>query len=400
MKKLSFLILLLFASTCFGAETFKTKFNPFTSKLDYVHNIFGTITGEIVVATTYVSAPIVYANGVSVTGGGGGSQTPWTSNIDGVGYNLTTTGTVTGTVVTATSQLRANSALRIGGDAGVSATAAAGKLTLAGIGNTNNENLTLDFENSANVVVLGTTTGVTFMNFPFSINVLDDVFIYWGSGSDSKIDWETTGNDNLQLGLACGAATDSGYFSIMEYADIGNANRSPLATSANPILRIYSAYEPSATDYGEFYHDGTNFNIGLGEGLLAVGGSVTSTGTVTGVVVVATDYMSGRYAPRVVSGIVVAAPAINTNTTDIFTLTGQPTNITSFTTNLTGSPKNGQKLIIKITDSGVARTIAWGASFKSVSPLPTTTVISKELWIGLFYDASDNLWHCLTSAQE
>ena len=123
-------------------------------------------------------------------------------------------------------------------------------------------------------------------------------------------------------------------------------------------------------------------------------------GTVTGVVVVATDYMSGRYAPRVVSGIVVAAPAINTNTTDIFTLTGQPTNITSFTTNLTGSPKNGQKLIIKITDSGVARTIAWGASFKSVSPLPTTTVISKELWIGLFYDTSDNLWHCLTSAQE
>ena len=202
------------------------------------------------------------------------------------------------------------------------------------------------------------------------------------------------------MGVTSGSATDSGYMSIMEVADIGNANRSPLATSSNPVLRIYSAYDPSATDYGELYQDGTNFNIGLGEGLLAVGGSVTSTGTVTGVVVVATDYMSGRYAPRVVSGIVVAAPAINTNTTDIFTLTGQPTNITSFTTNLTGSPKNGQKLIIKITDSGVARTIAWGASFKSVSPLPTTTVISKELWIGLFYDTSDNLWHCLTSAQE
>lgn len=96
MKKLSLIILLCLTTTCY-ADTYRGKYNPWTSKLDWVNTgAFDTITGTTVVATSYVSSPIVYANGVSLTPGGG-SQTPWTSNINGAGYNLSGAGSITTT---------------------------------------------------------------------------------------------------------------------------------------------------------------------------------------------------------------------------------------------------------------------------------------------------------------
>jgi hypothetical protein len=47
------------------------------------------------------------------------------------------------------------------GTTGGRITAASGVFTIAGIGNTNNENLTIDFEGVANTVTIGTGTGVT-----------------------------------------------------------------------------------------------------------------------------------------------------------------------------------------------------------------------------------------------
>ena len=127
--------------------------------------------------------------------------------------------------------------------------------------------------------------------FRGSFTAADNQSIYWGSSSVSRLTFSTTGNDNLQLGLFTGSGTGSGYVSIIESADTNNANRSPLATTTNPTLRIYSSDATSATDYGEFYQDGTNFNIGVGEGVVTItGGGLTSTagtttlGTVAGAV--------------------------------------------------------------------------------------------------------------------
>lgn len=96
-----------------------------------------------------------------------------------------------------------------------------------------------------------------------------------------------------------------------------------------------------------------------------------------------------------------AAPVINTNTTDVFTITAQAEAITSMTTNLSGSPSNGQKLIIRIKDNGTARGITWGASFASRgATLPTTTVISKYLYVGLIYNSTASVWDCVATSQE
>lgn len=91
-RKLSFVLLFLFATTCSAAETYKTKMNPFTGKLDYVHNTFDIITGTTVVATTFVSSPTVYFNNAYSTSGGSPNFPA------GVSVSGTITGTVAGSV--------------------------------------------------------------------------------------------------------------------------------------------------------------------------------------------------------------------------------------------------------------------------------------------------------------
>ena len=94
-----------------------------------------------------------------------------------------------------------------------------------------------------------------------------------------------------------------------------------------------------------------------------------------------------------------ATPSINTDTTDHFTITALAAAITSMTTNLTGTPRDGQKLMIRIKDNGTARAITWGSSFVSsgVATLPTTTVISKTHLVGLVYDSAVAKWVCVAA---
>jgi hypothetical protein len=96
-----------------------------------------------------------------------------------------------------------------------------------------------------------------------------------------------------------------------------------------------------------------------------------------------------------------ATPAINTDTTNIFTITALAAAITSFTTSLTGTPINGQKLIVRIKDDGTARALAWGASFASRgATLPTTTVLGKYLYVGFIYNSTASVWDCVAVSAE
>jgi hypothetical protein len=96
-----------------------------------------------------------------------------------------------------------------------------------------------------------------------------------------------------------------------------------------------------------------------------------------------------------------ATPSINTDTTDLFTITALATAITSFTTNLSGTPTTGQKLQIRILDNGTARSITHGASFASRGvTLPTTTVISKYLRELFEWNEVTNTWDLIAVSQE
>ena len=102
-----------------------------------------------------------------------------------------------------------------------------------------------------------------------------------------------------------------------------------------------------------------------------------------------------RITPRVLTITSSATPTINTDNYDAVTITALAEAITSFTTNLSGTPTNFQKLIIRIKDNGTAQAITWGDSFQSGSvALPTTTVLGKTLMVGLIYDSVDSKWTC------
>lgn len=108
-----------------------------------------------------------------------------------------------------------------------------------------------------------------------------------------------------------------------------------------------------------------------------------------------------RITPRVTTIASSATPTIDTDDADAVTITALATAITSMTTNLSGTPTNFQRLIVRIKDDGTARAITWGAGFAAMgAALPTTTVISKVLTVGFIYDTVTSTWGCVAIAQE
>jgi hypothetical protein len=108
----------------------------------------------------------------------------------------------------------------------------------------------------------------------------------------------------------------------------------------------------------------------------------------------------GAYAAqRVTSTASSATPTPNCDTTDQYQLTALAAGATFGAP--TGTPANGQRLIIRITDNGTARTLAWNAIYRAIgSALPTTTVINKTVYVGLIYNSLAARWDCVAVAQE
>lgn len=127
-------------------------------------------------------------------------------------------------------------------------------------------------------------------------------------------------------------------------------------------------------------------------GVIAVEGvvipSISSTNTLT----------NKRVTPRTGTTTSSATPTINTDNVDFYSLTAQAADITSFTTNLSGTPTDGQKLWIAITGTA-ARAITWGASFEaSTVALPTTTVTTNRLDVGFVWNTATSKWRCVATA--
>lgn len=93
-----------------------------------------------------------------------------------------------------------------------------------------------------------------------------------------------------------------------------------------------------------------------------------------------------------------ATPTINTDNVDMYLLTAQAADITSFTTNLSGTPTEGQLLWISVTGTA-ARALSFGTSFEaSTVSLPTTTVTTARLDMGFVWNSVSNKWRIIASA--
>lgn len=100
-------------------------------------------------------------------------------------------------------------------------------------------------------------------------------------------------------------------------------------------------------------------------------------------------------APRVVSVASSANPAINTDLVDQFNITAQSAAIASMTTNLTGTPRDGQSLDIRLKDNGISQAFALGAAFRAFVTVPAVTTAGKWVYLHSVYNAADSIWDVL-----
>ena len=58
-----------------------------------------------------------------------------------------------------------------------------------------------------------------------------------------------------------------------------------------------------------------------------------------------------------------------------------------------GTPADGDTLLIRIKDNGTARALDWNAIYRAGdTALPTTTVISKTMYCGFIYNSASSTW--------
>ena len=66
-----------------------------------------------------------------------------------------------------------------------------------------------------------------------------------------------------------------------------------------------------------------------------------------------------------------------------------------------GTPRNSNRLIIRIKDNGTARGLSWNGIYRALEfALPTTTVLGKVLYLGFAYNSQDTKWDLLAINQE
>lgn len=127
----------------------------------------------------------------------------------------------------------------------------------------------------------------------------------------------------------------------------------------------------------------------VSSGVIAVEGvtipTISSTNTIT----------NKRNQPRIVSAssyTTDTGTSLDVSTCDEFIITAQAGAL--LFNNPSGTPAQGEKLIIRIKDNGTARALTYGSQFRASSDLalPTTTVLSKTLYMGFIYNSTDTKW--------
>jgi len=229
----------------------------------------------------------------------------------------------------------------------------------------------------------------------FTTYIYDDNVNFYGS---SIFSGTATFNNALiatgQLSLSGGIA--GGIFATNQTTGnviIGGTGATGTTTLGRSTESQITNIQAGATISGETKTINFGTNGAAGSTTNIAIGSTTGTSTTT-----LNGKTSGRIVPRVSTTASSATPTINTDNTDQFGLTAQAVDITSFTTNLSGTPTDGQKLWIYIVGTA-ARAITWGASFESsTATLPTTTVTTNRLDVGFVWNAATSKWRCVAVA--
>ena len=195
-----------------------------------------------------------------------------------------------------------------------------------------------------------------------------------GSGFDEAInmDFDTTSNVVRTSSPATGVT-------IMDYLDMslrvtdGGGNFATLGPSGITVHN--SAWAGNYTlDFGGT--DGANEEIASKEWVAA---------------------NTAPAAKRVITTTDDATAVIDVTATDVYQLSAVA-NATTFT--LSGTAVDGQQILVRIKDAGVAKALTWTGFTAIGVTLPTTTTASKWTYVGCTYNAAATAWHVIAVTTE
>jgi hypothetical protein len=109
--------------------------------------------------------------------------------------------------------------------------------------------------------------------------------------------------------------------------------------------------------------------------------------------------------PKVSSAANVTSPlAWDSTSFDQYAITALA-NALTINADANASPADGQKMLFRFKDNGTARALTWTTgstnSFSAIGvTLPTTTVVSKIVYVGCVYNSADTRWDAVAVSQE
>ena len=136
---------------------------------------------------------------------------------------------------------------------------------------------------------------------------------------------------------------------------------------------------------------GTGVVTALGNNANATGGFATINGTAT--------FTNKRIDPRTSSSASTATLTPDISSFDQYNLTAQAVGLTVAAP--TGTPVDGNRLIIRILDNGTGQTISWNATYTVIGvTLPTTTTANKMVYVGCIYNSTNTRWDVVAVATQ
>jgi hypothetical protein len=206
-----------------------------------------------------------------------------------------------------------------------------------------------------------------------------------------------------------GFVTSSGVTSVALTAPTGlTVSGSPVTSTGTLALTFTAGYSipttSSQTNWDTAYTErnqwdggATGLNATTGRTSLGLGTAATMAGP-SGTIVGTTDTQTLTNkrinARAVAAGATSGTLTPNGDTTDVFNAFGLTGAITLAAPS--GTPVDGQRLIIRLEDNGTGRGITWtttSGAYRAVGvTLPTTTTASKVTYIGCIYNSNDVFW--------